>query len=128
LILKKENPNDKHIDAIYNYLVKELVYSKNFKLDKYSSKNFSDAANEFLQNKTNASKKEVETNENEAKPKNKYDKIKTKKNKSNKNGLQKCCKKCKSNTDKTPEGEVLDSLHLNKMCCRRHMLTHVDIE
>lgn len=30
--------------------------------------------------------------------------------------------------DKTPEGEVLDALGLNKMCCRRHMLTHVDIE
>tara|TARA_B110000008_G_scaffold259878_1_gene280056 strand:+ start:521 stop:754 length:234 start_codon:yes stop_codon:yes gene_type:complete len=30
--------------------------------------------------------------------------------------------------DKTPEGEVLDTLKLNKMCCRRHMLTHVDIE
>lgn len=29
---------------------------------------------------------------------------------------------------KTPEGEVLDELNLNKMCCRRHMLTHVDIE
>jgi len=29
--------------------------------------------------------------------------------------------------DKTPEGEVLDKLHLNKYCCRRHMLTHVDI-
>jgi DNA-directed RNA polymerase subunit N len=28
---------------------------------------------------------------------------------------------------KTPEGEVLDELNLNKMCCRRHMLTHVDI-
>jgi DNA-directed RNA polymerase subunit N len=28
---------------------------------------------------------------------------------------------------KTPEGEVLDELKLNKMCCRRHMLTHVDI-
>jgi DNA-directed RNA polymerase subunit N len=28
---------------------------------------------------------------------------------------------------KTPEGEVLDELRLNKMCCRRHMLTHVDI-
>ena len=32
------------------------------------------------------------------------------------------------NKDKTPEGEVLDSLQLNKYCCRRHMLTHVDIE
>lgn len=29
--------------------------------------------------------------------------------------------------DKTPEGEVMDELKLNKMCCRRHMLTHVDI-
>ena len=29
--------------------------------------------------------------------------------------------------DKTPEGEVLDRLGLNKYCCRRHMLTHVDI-
>ena len=29
---------------------------------------------------------------------------------------------------KTPEGEVLDKLNLYKMCCRRHMLTHVDIE
>ena len=31
-------------------------------------------------------------------------------------------------TDKTPEGEVLDELKLVKYCCRRHMLTHVDIE
>ena len=31
-------------------------------------------------------------------------------------------------SDKTPEGEVLDELNLTKMCCRRHMLTHVDIE
>jgi DNA-directed RNA polymerase I, II, and III subunit RPABC5 len=30
--------------------------------------------------------------------------------------------------DKTPEGDVLDSLGFNKMCCRRHFLTHVDIE
>jgi DNA-directed RNA polymerase subunit N (RpoN/RPB10) len=30
--------------------------------------------------------------------------------------------------DKTPEGEVLDQLKLTKICCRRHMLTHVDIE
>jgi DNA-directed RNA polymerase subunit N len=34
----------------------------------------------------------------------------------------------KIQTDKTPEGEVLDRLNLNKICCRRHMLTHVDIE
>jgi DNA-directed RNA polymerase subunit N (RpoN/RPB10) len=30
-------------------------------------------------------------------------------------------------SEKTPEGEVLDELGLYKMCCRRHMLTHVDI-
>jgi len=29
--------------------------------------------------------------------------------------------------EKTPEGEVMDKLSLD-MCCRRHMLTHVDIE
>jgi DNA-directed RNA polymerase I, II, and III subunit RPABC5 len=29
---------------------------------------------------------------------------------------------------KTPEGNILDKLNLTKMCCRRHMLTHVDIE
>jgi DNA-directed RNA polymerase I, II, and III subunit RPABC5 len=29
--------------------------------------------------------------------------------------------------DKTQEGHVLDKLRLNKMCCRRHLLTHVDI-
>jgi DNA-directed RNA polymerase subunit N (RpoN/RPB10) len=31
-------------------------------------------------------------------------------------------------SSKTPEGEVLDELNLTKMCCRRHMLTHVDVE
>lgn len=30
--------------------------------------------------------------------------------------------------NKTPEGEVLDELHLTRYCCRRHILTHVDIE
>lgn len=30
-------------------------------------------------------------------------------------------------TEKTPEGKVLDDLGLKKLCCRRHMLTHVDI-
>ena len=34
----------------------------------------------------------------------------------------------KSNSEKTVNGHVLDSLNLTKMCCRRHMLTHVDIE
>lgn len=30
--------------------------------------------------------------------------------------------------EKTPEGIVLDKLELTKYCCRRHMLTHVDLE
>jgi len=34
----------------------------------------------------------------------------------------------KENMEKTPEGRVLDKLGLNNVCCRRHMLTHVDIE
>jgi DNA-directed RNA polymerase I, II, and III subunit RPABC5 len=34
----------------------------------------------------------------------------------------------KDNMEKTAEGEVLDELRLFNMCCRRHMLTHVDIE
>ena len=33
-----------------------------------------------------------------------------------------------NNIDKTPEGIVLDELKLKDPCCRRHMLTHVDIE
>ena len=31
-------------------------------------------------------------------------------------------------SEKTPEGEVLDELGLTKMCCRRSMLTHVNID
>jgi DNA-directed RNA polymerase subunit N (RpoN/RPB10) len=34
----------------------------------------------------------------------------------------------KANTEKTAEGEVLDKLRIKKMCCRRHILTHVEIE
>ena len=34
----------------------------------------------------------------------------------------------KDNIEKTAEGQVLDELRLFNMCCRRHMLTHVDIE
>ena len=32
------------------------------------------------------------------------------------------------NIKKTPEGKCLDDLGLTKICCRRHMLTNVDIE
>lgn len=34
----------------------------------------------------------------------------------------------KPTIEKTPEGQVLDRLKLFNVCCRRHMLTHVDNE
>jgi len=34
----------------------------------------------------------------------------------------------KEHIEKTPEGIVLDNIGLKNVCCRRHMLTHVDIE
>ena len=34
----------------------------------------------------------------------------------------------KDHNKKTPEGIVMDILQLDRSCCRRHMLTHVDIE
>jgi len=34
----------------------------------------------------------------------------------------------KDRIEKTIEGRVLDDLSLRNVCCRRHMLTHVDIE
>ena len=42
--------------------------------------------------------------------------------------LEKVVYLTKSNIEKTAEGQVLDDLKLNNVCCRRHMLTHVDIE
>ena len=33
-----------------------------------------------------------------------------------------------ANTKKTAEADVMDELGLVKICCRRHMLSHVDIE
>jgi len=34
----------------------------------------------------------------------------------------------KTNNDKAVEGIVMDNIKLTSPCCRRHMLTHVDIE
>ncbi len=33
----------------------------------------------------------------------------------------------KEYNEKTPEGHVMDELGFTRMCCRRHILTHVDI-
>jgi DNA-directed RNA polymerase I, II, and III subunit RPABC5 len=32
------------------------------------------------------------------------------------------------NTEKTIEGKLMDEMHIDQPCCRRHFLTHVDIE
>ena len=42
--------------------------------------------------------------------------------------LEKVVYLTKNTVDKTPEGETLDKIGLNNVCCRRHILTHVDIE
>jgi DNA-directed RNA polymerase subunit N (RpoN/RPB10) len=42
--------------------------------------------------------------------------------------LEKVVYLTKDHIAKTPEGTVLDNLKLYNVCCRRHMLTHVDIE
>jgi DNA-directed RNA polymerase subunit N (RpoN/RPB10) len=42
--------------------------------------------------------------------------------------LEKVVYLTKNTVDKTPEGETLDKIGLTNVCCRRHILTHVDIE
>jgi len=46
----------------------------------------------------------------------------------NKIDLDKVIYFTKKNMEKTPEGIVLDRINIKNICCRRHMLTHVDIE
>jgi len=55
------------------------------------------------------------------------DKVRAKKL-ANGDGIEKVIYLTKEKVEKTPEGEVLDELRLTNVCCRRHMLTHVDIE
>lgn len=42
--------------------------------------------------------------------------------------VQKVVYLSKGNMNATAESIVLDSIGLKNVCCRRHMLTHVDIE
>jgi DNA-directed RNA polymerase I, II, and III subunit RPABC5 len=42
--------------------------------------------------------------------------------------LEKVVYLTKEKVEKTAEGMVLDQLNMHNVCCRRHMLTHVDIE
>jgi DNA-directed RNA polymerase I, II, and III subunit RPABC5 len=47
---------------------------------------------------------------------------------SHQNNIDKVSYFTHTNMAKTPEGMVLDELRLFNVCCRRSMLTHVDIE
>jgi DNA-directed RNA polymerase subunit N (RpoN/RPB10) len=47
---------------------------------------------------------------------------------SNGQNIQKVVYLSRGNMDATPEAVVLNKLGLHNVCCRRHMLTHVDIE
>ena len=80
--LKKSLPDDKQIDAIYNYLLKELASAISFKIENYSKKNFHEASKEFLETK---SKLPINITDSTAlkKTESKYDKIKSKKNTDN---------------------------------------------
>ncbi len=76
--LKQETKDDKQILAIYNYLLKELSSVNQYKLDNFSKKSFSIAANEAIE-KQNKNVVIADTTVNK-KVGSKYDKIKSKKN------------------------------------------------
>jgi len=46
----------------------------------------------------------------------------------NSDNTQKVVYLTKDQAEKTNEGKILDKLRINKPCCRRHFLTHIDIE
>ena len=48
--------------------------------------------------------------------------------KEDKNDIEKVVYLTKEFNQKTEEAEVMDELNLTMMCCRRHFLTHVDVE
>jgi len=50
------------------------------------------------------------------------------KRKSGKQGIQTVIYLTTEFRDKTIEGHLMDEIGLTRMCCRRHFLTHVDIE
>jgi len=80
--LKKSLPDDKQINAIYNYLLKELASASSFKIENYSKKNFQEASKEFLDKKSKLSTS-VSDSIAPKKTESKYDKIKSKKNTDN---------------------------------------------
>lgn len=77
--LKKAEGNDKQINAIYNYLLKELASTTSFKIENYSKKTFKEASIEFLDKKNKITPASIDSI-TPKKSDSKYDKIKSKKN------------------------------------------------
>jgi Zn-dependent protease with chaperone function len=77
--LKKLESNDKQINAIYNYLLKELASASSFKIENFSKKTFEVASKEFLDKKNKITTNTVDSIAPK-KSESKYDKIKSKKN------------------------------------------------
>lgn len=76
--LHMANLNDTEITTIYSRFVKEVSNEEKFKIESFSKKSFSEAANDFLisQNDTN----KIAVKDTIAKSTSKYDRIKNKKN------------------------------------------------
>ena len=76
--LHMANLNDTEITTIYSRFVKEVSSDEKFKIESFSKKSFSEAANDFLisQNDTN----KIAVKDTIAKSTSKYDRIKNKKN------------------------------------------------
>ena len=76
--LHMANLNDTEITTIYSRFVKEVSNDEKFKIESFSKKSFSEAANDFLisQNDTN----KIAVKDTIAKSTSKYDRIKNKKN------------------------------------------------
>ena len=74
--LHKQYPEDEEISAVYAKFIKDLAEIKTFKIENYSKKKFSEAANDFLKDKTDTTVQLQDT----VKSGSKYDRIKKKKN------------------------------------------------
>ena len=75
--LRKDMPNNKVVDLIYNRTIKQLAYSKDFELDQFAKKSFSESYEEYLLKK--AAKDSI-PQDSIAKQGSKYDRIRKKKN------------------------------------------------
>ena len=76
--LHMANLNDTEITTIYSRFVKEVSNDEKFKIESFSKKSFSEAANDFLMSQSDTNK--IAVKDTIAKSTSKYDRIKNKKN------------------------------------------------